>query len=181
MEMCNMVEIHLWDCKIFEENRRMYEPDHSDYAIRVFQRPEPGSPDEVDLITLEEAVKLVWKAFDDMEGGETYVKKIPSMRVTDIAHAIAPDAKHQIIGIRPGEKLHEQMISKDDSHYTYEYDDYYKILPILNGFEHSKEHIKAGVKVEEGFSYSSNNNTEWMSSEMLQEWIENNKEKIGKI
>ena len=133
------------------------------------------------MITLEEAVKLVWKAFDDMEGGETYVKKIPSMRVTDIARAIAPDAEHQIIGIRPGEKLHEQMISKDDSYYTYEYDDYYKILPALHDWGHSKERIKAGIKVEDGFSYTSNDNKEWMSIEKLKEWIKNNKERIGKI
>ena len=133
------------------------------------------------MITLEEAVKLVWKAFNDMEGGETYVKKIPSMRVTDIAQAIAPDVEPKIIGIRPGEKLHEQMISKDDSYFTYEYDDYFKILPILNDWGSSKERIKAGVKVEEGFSYTSNDNSEWMSIEMLKEWIENNKEKIGKI
>ena len=133
------------------------------------------------MITLDEAVELVWKAFNDMEGGETYVKKIPSMRVTDIARAIAPDAEHQIIGIRPGEKLHEQMISKDDSYYTYEYDDYYKILPALNGLVNSKERIKDGIKVEEGFSYTSNDNKEWMNIEMLQKWIENNKERIGKI
>ena len=133
------------------------------------------------MITLDEAVKLVWKAFNDMEGGETYVKKIPSMRVTDIARAIVKDADHQIIGIRPGEKLHEQMISKDESNYTYEYDDYYKILPILNDWGNSQERIKAGIKVEEGFSYTSNDNTEWMSIEMLQKWIENNKERIGKI
>jgi FlaA1/EpsC-like NDP-sugar epimerase len=116
-----------------------------------------------------------------MEGGETYVKKIPSMRVTDIARAIAPDAEHQIIGIRPGEKLHEQMISKDDSYYTYEYDDYYKILPALNDWVNSKERIKDGIKVEEGFSYTSNDNKEWMSIEMLQEWIEKNRDKIGVI
>ena len=133
------------------------------------------------MITLDEAVKLVWKAFDDMEGGETYVKKIPSMKVTDIAHAIAKDAAHQIIGIRPGEKLHEQMISKDESNYTYEYDDYYKILPTVNDWAKSEERIKSGKKVEEGFSYSSSDNKEWMSIEMLQDWIENNKDKIGKI
>ena len=133
------------------------------------------------MITLEEAVKLVWKAFNDMEGGETYVKKIPSMKVTDIARAIAPEAKHQIIGIRPGEKLHEEMISRDDSYYTYEYDDYYKILPSLNNWEHSEDRIKAGIKVEEGFSYSSNDNEDWMSIEMLQEWFEKNKDRIGKI
>ena len=133
------------------------------------------------MITLEEAVKLVWKAFNDMEGGETYVKKIPSMRVTDIACAIAPDAKHKIIGIRPGEKLHEQMISKDDSHYTYEYDDYYKILPALNDWVNSKERIKSGKKVEEGFSYTSNNNNDWMDINTLKAWIDKNISKIDKF
>ena len=110
------------------------------------------------MITVEEGVKLVWKAFDDMEGGETFIKKTPSMKITDIALAIAPDARHQIVGIRPGEKLHEQMISQEDSYYTYEYDDYYKILSTLDDWGNSKERIKTGIKVEEGFSYTSNNN-----------------------
>jgi UDP-N-acetylglucosamine 4,6-dehydratase (inverting) len=133
------------------------------------------------MITLEEGVGLVWKAFDDMVGGETYVKKIPSMKVTDLAHAIDQNAKHEIIGIRPGEKLHEQMISKEDSYYTYEYDDYYKILPVINEWATSKERIKDGKKVPEGFCYTSDNNHDWMSEEVLQKWIESNKEKIGKI
>ena len=77
------------------------------------------------MITLVEGVEFVWNAFDDMEGGETYVKKIPSMKVTDIAKAVAPNAKHEIIGIRPGEKIHEQMISEVDSFHTYEYSNYY--------------------------------------------------------
>ena len=81
------------------------------------------------MISLDQAVKLVWHAFKDMVGGEIYVKKIPSIKVTDIANIIAPRAKIKIIGIRPGEKLHEQMISSEDSDYTYEYKDYYKILP----------------------------------------------------
>ena len=133
------------------------------------------------MITLEEGVSLVWKAFDDMVGGETYVKKIPSMKVTDLAHVIAPNAKHEIIGIRPGEKLHEQMISKEDSYYTYEYDNYYKILPVINEWATSKERIKDGKKVPEGFCYTSDNNHDWMTEETLQRWIESNREKIGKI
>ena len=94
---------------------------------------------------------------------------------------MAPNAEHQIIGIRPGEKLHEQMISEDDSYYTYEYDDYYKILPVINEWSSSKERIKDGVKVSEGFSYTSDNNKEWMSIETLQRWIEENRDKIGDI
>ena len=133
------------------------------------------------MITSEEGVRLVWKAFDDMQGGETYIKKIPSMKVTDLARAVMPDAKHQIIGIRPGEKLHEQMISKEDSYYTYEYDNYFKILPAINELAISKECIKGGKKVEDGFSYTSDNNSEWMSIDTLSKWIEQHLCKIGRI
>ena len=133
------------------------------------------------MITLEEGVELVWKAFDDMCGGEIYVKKIPSMKVTDLAIAIDKDAIQKVIGIRPGEKLHEEMIGEDDSIYTYEYDDYYKILPAINNWSSSKKLIKNGKQVEIGFSYTSNNNKEWMSIETLKEWIKNNKNKIGKF
>jgi len=133
------------------------------------------------MITLEEGVELVWKAFNDMEGGETYVKKIPSMRITDLAKSIAPKNELKVIGIRPGEKLHEEMISSDDSYFTYEYDDYYKILPAINDWSNSKERIKDGIKVEEGFSYTSDNNEEWMSEKMLKDWIKASQDKIGKI
>jgi UDP-N-acetylglucosamine 4,6-dehydratase (inverting) len=133
------------------------------------------------MITLEEGVELVWKAFEDMNGGEIYVKKIPSMKVTDLAIAIDKDAVQKIVGIRPGEKLHEEMIGEDDSFYTFEYDDYYKILPAINERSLSKELIKDGKRVEEGFSYTSDNNLEWMSVDTLQNWIENNVNKIGLI
>jgi len=133
------------------------------------------------MITLEEGVELVWKAFNDMYGGEIYVKKIPSMKVTDLAIAIDNNAKHEIVGIRPGEKLHEEMIGKDDSTYTYEYDDYYKILPAINNWSSSEKLIKNGKKVGDGFSYTSENNKEWMDIKVLQEWIINNKHKIGKF
>ena len=84
------------------------------------------------MISLEEAVELVWTAVDDMIGGETYVKKIPSMKITDLATAISSQTKQEEIGIRPGEKLHEQMIGIEDAIYTYEYEQYYKILPAIN-------------------------------------------------
>ena len=133
------------------------------------------------MITLEDAVELVWQAFDDMVGGEIYIKKIPSMKVTDLAKAVDERSTQEIVGVRPGEKLHEQMISEEDSQHTYEYGGYYKILPSINEWSSCEERIKDGKKVQEGFSYTSSNNTEWMSIEMLQEWIKKNKEKIGKI
>ena len=133
------------------------------------------------MISLEEAVELVWHAFDDMEGGEIYVKKIPSMTVVELAKAIDPDAKLDFVGIRPGEKLHEQMIGEEDSFYTYSYSDYFKILPAINDWSTCKLRIKDGEKVPEGFVYSSDNNKEWMSREELSNWIEKNRDKIGAI
>jgi UDP-N-acetylglucosamine 4,6-dehydratase len=133
------------------------------------------------MITLEQGVELVWHAFNDMVGGEIYVKKIPSMKVTDLARVIAPEATHEVVGIRPGEKLHEQMISPEDSFYTYEYPTYFKILPAIHMWDKDARRIKDGVKVSEGFSYTSDNNTEWMSPEALQSWISANQAKIGKI
>ncbi|MDO4693274.1 MAG: UDP-N-acetylglucosamine 4,6-dehydratase (inverting) [Eikenella sp.] len=133
------------------------------------------------MISLEQGVELVWHAFEDMEGGEIYVKKIPSMRMTDLASTIAPKCKQQIIGIRPGEKLHEQMISAEDAYYTYEYPEHFKILPAINGWSNSAERIKDGKKVPEGFVYASDNNSEWMTSTELTTWIINNQHKIGNI
>jgi len=133
------------------------------------------------MISLEEGVELVWHAFEDMVGGEIYVKKIPSMKVTDLARVVAPEAKQEVIGIRPGEKLHEQMISSEDAYYTYEYPEHFKILPTINGWADSPERIKDGKKVPEGFVYASDNNSEWMTDEALASWIAANKDKIGSI
>jgi UDP-N-acetylglucosamine 4,6-dehydratase (inverting) len=131
------------------------------------------------MISLEQGVELVWHAFEDMVGGEIYVKKIPSMKVTDLAVAVAPEARIEIVGIRPGEKLHEQMISPEDSFYTYEYPEHYKILPAIHSWDTSAERIKDGKRVSEGFNYSSDNNPEWMSIAELQAWIAANQQKIG--
>lgn len=133
------------------------------------------------MISLEQGVELVWHAFEDMVGGEIYVKKIPSMRVADLARVVAPEASHRIIGIRPGEKLHEQMIGAEDSFYTYEYPEHYKILPAINGWCDSSERIKDGRKVSEGFTYASDTNPEWMHPETLQAWVEANMNKIGRV
>jgi len=133
------------------------------------------------MITLEEGVKLVWHAFDDMLGGEIYVKKIPSIKVVDIAKVIAPKCRHEIIGIRPGEKLHEEMISSHDSDNTFEYQNYFKILPQINNWKLDKKRIKDGRKVSDDFSYSSEINREWMSKTDLRKWINANLKYIGNI
>ena len=133
------------------------------------------------MISLEQGVNLVWHVFEDMVGGEIYVKKIPSMKVVDIARVIAPNAKHKIIGIRPGEKLHEQMISAEDSYSTYEYPDYYKILPQIYEWDMDVNRIKNGVKVSEGFFYTSDKNSQWMDEVNLKSWIKKNKNYLGKI
>jgi UDP-N-acetylglucosamine 4,6-dehydratase (inverting) len=132
------------------------------------------------MVSLEQGVDLVCMVFEDMEGGEIYVKKAPSMKVTDIACAIDHSAEQQVIGIRPGEKLHEQMIGAEDSFHTYDYDGYYKIMPAIN-FQGNESRIKGGRKVPENFIYASNTNNEWMSIEMLRSWIEVNRKAIAGI
>lgn len=133
------------------------------------------------MISLEQGVELVWHAFDDMIGGEIYVKKIPSMKVVDLAKVIAPEARHDFIGIRPGEKLHEQMISCEDAYYTYEYPEHFKILPTINGWANCPRRIKDGQRVPDGFVYSSDSNNEWMTEAELQAWLEANRSSIGAI
>jgi UDP-N-acetylglucosamine 4,6-dehydratase/5-epimerase len=133
------------------------------------------------MISVEEGVELVWHAFEDMKGGEVYVKKIPSMKITDVALAVDKNAKQEEVGIRPGEKLHEQMIGAEDALYTYEYPDYFKILPSIYGWANDPARIGDGVKVESDFTYSSDNNEEWMEISELQNWVEENRNKIGNI
>jgi len=133
------------------------------------------------MITLEQGVELVWHAFGDMVGGEIYVKKIPSMKMTDVALATAPAATHSIVGIRPGEKLHEQMIGPEDAPHTYAYAGHYKVLPAIHNWNHDPARIKGGALVAPDFTYCSDNNPEWMSIAGLQSWIEQNHDHIGRI
>jgi UDP-N-acetylglucosamine 4,6-dehydratase len=130
------------------------------------------------MVKLEQGVELVWLAFDDMEGGEIYVRKAPSMKVVDIARAIDPKAQPQIVGIRPGEKLHEQMIAAEDSPHTYEYDTYYKIVPAINSWS-NENRVKSGRKVPADFVYTSDTNPEWISVETLRAWIEAHRAAMG--
>ena len=133
------------------------------------------------MISLEEGVNLVWHVFDDMKGGEIYVKKTPSMKVKDIALAVNDKSKQEEVGIRPGEKLHEQMIGPGEALYTYEYSGHFKILPAIHDWSKDPERIGSGIKVEPGFIYCSDKNKDWMEIETLKKWIFNNKDRIGNI
>ena len=123
------------------------------------------------MITLDQAVDLVWFATEDCSGGEIYVKKIPSMKVVDVAKTIAPQAKLTLVGIRPGEKLHEQMISVEDARTTLEFDGHYTILPQIDFLDNRYERYQAARHCPEGFSYSSETNTEWMKPSDLKDWM----------
>jgi len=133
------------------------------------------------MISLEDGIDLVLKAFEVSFGGEIFVKKIPSMKILEVADAIRPSGEIDIVGIREGEKLHEQMISVEDAAYTFDYDDHYRILPIIHEWYLDKRRIQGGKKVPENFSYTSKNNTNWMSKDFLQAWIIKNKDRLGKI
>ncbi|MCA0971580.1 UDP-N-acetylglucosamine 4,6-dehydratase (inverting) [Halobacillus litoralis] len=121
-------------------------------------------------ITLDQGVQFVISSLDRMSGGEIFVPKIPSMRVTDLAEAIAPDCEIKVIGIRPGEKLHEAMITEDDARRTLDYENHYVIQPEFSWWK--KDSSQVGRPLEEGFSYVSNLNNQWLSVGQLKELIE---------
>ena len=123
------------------------------------------------MITLEDGVNFVLKNFERMQGGEIFVPKIPSMRMVDLADAMAPNLEREIIGIRPGEKLHEIMCPADDSHLTFEFDDHFVIAPTIT-FTKRRDYDhnilgEMGTKVAQGFEYNSGNNKEWLEKEEL--------------
>jgi UDP-N-acetylglucosamine 4,6-dehydratase/5-epimerase len=119
------------------------------------------------FITLKDAVLTVIHSFSDMVGGEIYVKKIPSMKVIDLIKTVKPGFEIEVVGIRPGEKIHELMIGEEDAQFTYEYEDYFKILPAINNWSSDKKRIKTGKPVDKSFSYNSENNLHWLSSDEL--------------
>ncbi|MCI9004064.1 MAG: UDP-N-acetylglucosamine 4,6-dehydratase (inverting) [Lachnospiraceae bacterium] len=112
-------------------------------------------------ISLEEGIQLVIKALEEAKGGETFISKIPSFRITDLAEAMAPECARKEVGIREGEKLHEIMVTREDSAMTYEYDKHYIIYPHYNWWEESRL-LPGGKKVEDGFEYSSGTNQVWL-------------------
>ena len=128
-------------------------------------------------ITLQEGVDFVIKNLDRMWGGELFVPKIPSYRILDVAKAIAPDAKYDIVGIRPGEKLHEEMITVSDAMNTIEFEDYYVIVPSIRRWSKTKftdeSNGKGGRPCKEGFSYNSGKNESFLTVEELKELIQN--------
>jgi UDP-N-acetylglucosamine 4,6-dehydratase (inverting) len=123
-------------------------------------------------ITLEEGVELVFKALEESKGGETYISKIPSFRITDLAKALIPNCELKEVGIREGEKLHEVMVTKDDSRMTYEYKKHYIIYPHFDWWNASKHFTNGGMRVDEGFEYDSGTNSEWLEVEELKEKIQ---------
>ena len=123
-------------------------------------------------ISLDEGVQLVIKALEEARGGETFISKIPSFRITDLAEAMAPACKMKEVGIREGEKLHEIMVTREDSAMTYEYEKHYIIYPHYNWWEEERV-LPGGKKVEDGFAYSSGTNTQWLDTTQLRERLEN--------
>lgn len=124
------------------------------------------------IITLEQGVQFVLRAFDRMEGGEIFVPKIPSVSVMDIAAAVAPECKTKVIGIRPGEKMHECMIPEDESRTTLEFSDHYIVQPSVRSWSNRPPLYAAeGVPCPDGFCYASNNNSEWLSVSELRALI----------
>ena len=133
------------------------------------------------MMNLSEGVQLVWTALNDMKGGEIYVKKIPSIKVVEVARVISGQDKFEIIGIRPGEKIHEEMINPDESRNTYEYPSYFKILPAIYGWDKDPERIQNGLRVKPGFRYSSDLNKFWLTGKDIIDWINRNKDVIEKF
>lgn len=123
-------------------------------------------------ITLEQGVRFVLKSLERMHGGEIFVPKIPSMNIMDLAAAIAPDCRTEVVGIRPGEKLHEVMVPEDDAHHTVEYDDYFAILPTTQGIDRAAFiQANGGQPCPDGFRYSSDTNSRWLTVAELHEMI----------
>lgn len=124
-------------------------------------------------ISLQDGVNLVLMALKNAKGGEIFVPKIPSYKILDVAEAVSPEAEKVVVGIRPGEKVHEEMITESDSYNTYDCGDYYAILPQIPTFdlESWKTEFNA-VKVEPGFKYNSGNNTDWLTVENLRDLID---------
>lgn len=133
------------------------------------------------MITLNSGIELVWHALKNMTGGEIYVKKIPSIKVLDIAKAINPKKKINIIGLRPGEKMHEQMIGAEDARNTYEFNNHFVIYPNNELILHKYFRLNKLKKVKENFIYSSDLNNEWISIKELSLWIKKNEYKFREI
>ena len=148
------------------------------FFVDLFRQRKPlpvTSPDMTRfMLTLNQAVEMVWHSMIDMNGGEVYVRKSPSINIMDLVQAISATADVEVIGIRPGEKMHEQMIGEEDAECTFQYDEYFKILPMIHDWHRDPGRIKRGIAVPAGFCYRSDLNAEWMSVSALSNWIKAN-------
>jgi FlaA1/EpsC-like NDP-sugar epimerase len=132
-------------------------------------------------LTIEQAVDFVLSSVNLMHGGEIFVPRIPSFKVTDVAKVVCPGIPTRVVGIRPGEKLHEQMIGFEDAPFTYEYADYFKIIPAINHWSSISDQIGSGKLVAPNFVYASDSNTEWMSRQEVSEWLDANQQWIDGV
>ncbi len=142
---------------VFEEQRKLGKITITDNRMTRF------------WITLDQAVELVVNAFSHMQGGEIFVPKTPSMKIEDLAKAIAPECEIEIIGIRPGEKIHEMLITEEEGRNTLAYDGMYVIMPSFPWWE--RQNYRTGKELPEGFSYASNHNDEWLTVEDLKQIV----------
>lgn len=122
------------------------------------------------FITMKQACETICHAFDDMKGGEIYVNKLPALRIQDLIKLVRPNEKIKVTGIRPGEKINEEMISEHESHSTYEFDRYFKILPTINNWHLDPERINNGLKVAPDFKYISNGENVLLDGEDVSAW-----------
>ena len=125
-------------------------------------------------ITLDQGVELVYKALEEAIGGETYISKIPSFKIVDLAKAMLDDCVLKEVGIREGEKIHEIMVTKDDSRFTFEFDRHFIITPHFNWWKNSKNMIENGKNVKSGFEYTSGGNNEWLDVDNLRRELKRN-------
>lgn len=123
-------------------------------------------------ITLDEGVNLVLKALEEAAGGETFISKIPSFKITDLAQAVLPGCQMPEVGIRTGEKLHEVMVTREDSFSTYEFENHYIVYPRMDWCNFRKYNLEGGKKAEDRFEYSSGTNTQWLTKEDLKDRLE---------
>jgi UDP-N-acetylglucosamine 4,6-dehydratase len=125
-------------------------------------------------ITLEQAVEFVIRCIQIMQGGEIFVPKLPSMRIVDLARSIAPECRTEIVGIRPGEKLHEVLLTEDESRRALEFDDFYVVMPTSYSPKDNGGYLKGGKPMTENFRYGSDNNNWWLSVEEMHSYEDEN-------
>ena len=183
MDLMQTASLNGFDTKITGSTSDYSKTANSDICVITSGIPRKPGMTREELIGINAGiVKTVSASLVEHSPNTTLiVVSNPMDTMTYLVHKTTDLQKHKIIGIRPGEKIHEQMIGLEDAPHTYEYKDHYKILPAIYNWSSDPERNKGGVKVDGNFTYTSDNNKEWMSAKMLKDWIEANQDKIGKI